>query len=154
MVQLERGDGFLAGGVSAGDASGDPPPNAGDMVEFYRDSRGRLEYPPDHVGRRSYVTIEGHKYSVPKIYCYFSGGRYYLFGTHSHSAHGPMIMRDLEPYISPLDGSLVTSRSTHRAHMRQHGVIEMGNEYPKGPRAPTEMPRAGGDIARALRGDL
>jgi hypothetical protein len=35
--------------------------------------------------------------------------------------------------------------------MREHGVIEMGNEYPKAKvvdRAP--MPRAGYDIARSL----
>src|SRR6476659_8490700 len=42
------------------------------------------------------------------------------------------VIQDIEPYKSPLDGSIVGSRSRHRDHMREHGVIEMGNEYPKG----------------------
>lgn len=40
----------------------------------------------------------------------------------------PYVMEDMKPYRSPLDGSYVGSRSTHKAHMRQHGVIEVGNE--------------------------
>jgi len=38
------------------------------------------------------------------------------------------IMADMEPYRSPLDGSVVKSRKHHRDHMRKHGVIEVGNE--------------------------
>lgn len=63
------------------------------------------------------------------------------------------VIQDIEPYKSPLDGSVISSRSRHREHMREHGVIEMGNEYPKGKevdRAP--MSRAGHDIARSLEG--
>lgn len=120
------------------------------MVDmYYKD--GKLEYPPEHVGKRTYVTCQGIKgYSVPKIYCYYYQGKYYLMGDDAPEApSGPMVMRDLEAYKSPIDGSMITSRSQHRAHMRQHGVIEMGNEYPK-QQAPVEMSRAGHDIMRAM----
>lgn len=35
---------------------------------------------------------------------------------------GPMVMGDIEPFISPVDGSVISSRSTLREHMRQHGL--------------------------------
>lgn len=38
------------------------------------------------------------------------------------------VMPDIQPYQSMIDGSMIGSRSTHRAHIRQHGVIEIGNE--------------------------
>ena len=40
----------------------------------------------------------------------------------------PMVMTDIQPYKSMIDGSMITSRSQHRAHLRQHGCIEVGNE--------------------------
>jgi hypothetical protein len=40
----------------------------------------------------------------------------------------PMIMRDIGEYKSPIDGTVITSRSSHREHMRVHDVIEVGNE--------------------------
>ena len=39
-----------------------------------------------------------------------------------------MILKDIGEYTSPLDGSRISSRSSHREHMRQHDVIEVGNE--------------------------
>jgi len=47
----------------------------------------------------------------------------------------PMVAADIQPYQSQCDGSWITSRSQHRAHLKQHGVIEMGNEKPKAPTA-------------------
>ena len=41
---------------------------------------------------------------------------------------GPMILKDIQPYVSQIDGSLITSRSRHREHLREHGCIEVGNE--------------------------
>ena len=38
------------------------------------------------------------------------------------------IMPDIEPYKSMVDGSMITSRSKHREHLKEHGVIEIGNE--------------------------
>lgn len=33
-----------------------------------------------------------------------------------------MIMGDIEPFISPVDGSVISSRSVLRQHMKQHGL--------------------------------
>lgn len=39
-----------------------------------------------------------------------------------------MVMPDIKPYRSQLDGSVVTSRSHHRELLKAHGCIEVGNE--------------------------
>ena len=41
---------------------------------------------------------------------------------------GPLVMGDIAPYKSMIDGSEITSRSRHREHLRAHGCIEIGNE--------------------------
>lgn len=38
------------------------------------------------------------------------------------------IMPDIAPYKSMIDGSVITSRSHHRAHLKAHGCIEIGND--------------------------
>lgn len=38
------------------------------------------------------------------------------------------IISDIQPYISQIDGSLITSRSRHKAHLKEHGCVEVGNE--------------------------
>jgi hypothetical protein len=40
----------------------------------------------------------------------------------------PDIMPDIQPYQSMADGTMITSRSHHREHLRQHNCIEIGNE--------------------------
>ena len=40
----------------------------------------------------------------------------------------PMVMDDIEPYRSMADGTMITSRSKHREHLRQHDCQELGNE--------------------------
>jgi hypothetical protein len=40
----------------------------------------------------------------------------------------PMVMPDIQPYRSQIDGSIINSRSTHKAHLRANGCIEVGNE--------------------------
>jgi len=39
-----------------------------------------------------------------------------------------LVMKDIQPYKSMIDGSEITSRSRHREHLRMHGCIEVGNE--------------------------
>lgn len=46
-------------------------------------------------------------------------------GRSSASHH---IMPDIQPYQSMIDGSIISSRSKHRAHLKQHGCIEVGND--------------------------
>lgn len=42
--------------------------------------------------------------------------------------NAPMVIGDIAPYISQIDGSIIESRSKHRAHLKQHGCFEIGNE--------------------------
>ncbi len=42
--------------------------------------------------------------------------------------NAPMVMGDIQPYQSMCDGTMITSRSQHREHLRRHNVIEIGNE--------------------------
>ncbi|CAB4141047.1 hypothetical protein UFOVP413_18 [uncultured Caudovirales phage] len=38
------------------------------------------------------------------------------------------IIRDIDPYQSMITGEMITSRSHHRNHLRQHDCLEVGNE--------------------------
>ncbi len=38
------------------------------------------------------------------------------------------IMPDIREYTSMIDGSRITSRSQHKAHLRAHGMVEVGND--------------------------
>ncbi len=51
----------------------------------------------------------------------------------------PYVMPDIQPYQSMIDGSMITSRSRHRVHLRDHNCIEVGNELPK-PRSDVAPP--------------
>ena len=42
----------------------------------------------------------------------------------------PMVQSDIEGYISQVDGSWIDSRSKHRNHLKQHRMIELGNDVP------------------------
>lgn len=44
------------------------------------------------------------------------------------SANAPMVMADISPYQSQVDGSMIQGRRQHREHLRQHNLIEVGNE--------------------------
>ena len=77
--------------------------------------------------RRSFVQIDGQLYEK---------------GSDEHiAALSPLIMGDIEPYVSMVDGSLISSRSKHREHLRQHGMVEIGNDSSLyAPRKPMESP--------------
>jgi hypothetical protein len=61
----------------------------------------------------------------------------------------PMVIGDIEPYRNVVDRKLITSRSHHRAFLRQHELIEVGNERME-PRKPTAVPGLKEDIRRAM----
>ena len=42
-----------------------------------------------------------------------------------------MVMSDIDGYVSQVDGSWIKSRSQHRSHLKQHKMIELGNDVPK-----------------------
>ena len=41
-----------------------------------------------------------------------------------------MVISDIEGYVSQVDGSWIKSRSHHRAHLKEHRMIELGNDVP------------------------
>jgi hypothetical protein len=41
-----------------------------------------------------------------------------------------MVMSDIDGYVSQVDGSWIKSRSQHRSHLKQHRMIELGNDVP------------------------
>ena len=49
-------------------------------------------------------------------------------GFEQDNCSGPQVIKDIEPYKSMIDGSMITSRTRHRDHLRAHGCIEVGNE--------------------------
>lgn len=63
---------------------------------------------------------------------------------------GHFVMNDIQPYQSMIDGSMITSRSHHRAHLKAHNCIEIGNE--KQTPKPLNLSPAGlkEDIAREV----
>ena len=42
----------------------------------------------------------------------------------------PMVQSDIGGYVSQIDGSWIDSRSKHRNHLKQHLMIELGNDVP------------------------
>jgi putative FmdB family regulatory protein len=40
----------------------------------------------------------------------------------------PYVAADMSPYQSMITGEMITSRSHHRAHLKAHNCIEIGNE--------------------------
>jgi len=40
----------------------------------------------------------------------------------------PYVAPDIQPYRSMVTGEIINSRSQHRAHLKAHGKIEVGNE--------------------------
>lgn len=48
----------------------------------------------------------------------------------------PAVMSDISGYISQVDGSYIDSRSKHRNHLKQHNMIEVGNDVPMQQKAP------------------
>lgn len=44
---------------------------------------------------------------------------------------GHMVIPDIKPYQSMIDGTMITSRSQHREHLKANGCVEVGNEAMK-----------------------
>lgn len=50
------------------------------------------------------------------------------YGSHIQERVAPDVMPDIQPYQSMVDGSMITSRSQHREHLKAHGCVELGND--------------------------
>lgn len=62
---------------------------------------------------------------------------------------GISVISDIETYRSPIDRTVIRSRSEHRDHMKRHGVVELGTEKMHAP-IKAQRPRAGHDIKKAI----
>ena len=65
---------------------------------------------------------------MKKTYIYVNGELVEKHSKEHYDSLGPMVIPDIAPYKSMIDGSMITSRSVHRDHLREHGCIEVGNE--------------------------
>jgi hypothetical protein len=114
------------------------------------------DYPLTHIGTRHYVSVRGYSRSIPK-YKTFKGADGYNYvlpefgGSERPCTSGsPYVMPDKMAYVSPMDGTEVSSRSTHREHMKRHGVVEAPDSpYELGREIPISSARD--DIRRAVQ---
>lgn len=85
---------------------------------------------------------------------YVNGELTYLDPTYSapkrSSIAAPMVIRDIGAYRSPLDGTVITTRSQHREHMQRHDVIEVGNEKIGSMQAPA-APKIDRELGEAIK---
>lgn len=95
-------------------------------------SKGSNRRPGDNKAfDEGYGSIFGHKKPVrgsfvwdPVSHSMIPKDEYYEIAHPS----APMVMGDIQPYRSMVTGEMITSRSVHRAHLRQHQLVEVGNE--------------------------
>lgn len=66
--------------------------------------------------------------------------------------NAPTVINDIKPYRSMQTGEMITSRSTHKAHLKQHGLIEIGNE--KMPERKPENKYNSEEVKRAIARQL
>ena len=50
---------------------------------------------------------------------------------HAQDNDAPLIQGDIEPFVSPVDGSVISSRSQLRRHNAQHGVTDSRDYSPE-----------------------
>lgn len=50
------------------------------------------------------------------------------YGNHLPERIAPDVMADIQPYRSMITGEMITSRSRHREHLKDHGYVELGND--------------------------
>jgi hypothetical protein len=66
------------------------------------------------------------------------------------TAEGPQVVRDLQPYRSMIDGSVIDGRKRHRDHLKAHGCVEIGNDTSHMQRKPIPLPSRRESLHRML----
>jgi hypothetical protein len=61
---------------------------------------------------------------------------------------GLQIVKDIDPYKSVVDGSVIGGRKQHRDHLKARGLVEVGNESVQQKYIPPSNPVH--DIVRAM----
>ena len=51
-----------------------------------------------------------------------------LYEKGTEPMHSLQIIPDIKPYRSMIDGTLITSRSAHREHLKAHNCVEIGDQ--------------------------
>lgn len=82
------------------------------------------------------------------------GGILYERGTEPQEPLAPMVVPDIKPYKSMLNGKMITSRSQHREHLKAHGAIEIGNEKLTHKGIPDVAPQQRQELIRAQINDM
>lgn len=94
--------------------------------------------------RRGYVGTDGKRVA----------GDWVEYGKHRAltRGNGLQVIRDVDPYRSMRTGEMIGGRRQHREHLRQHGLVEVGNEMPKvdQPDRRAEQHERVADIKRAM----
>ena len=75
-------------------------------------------------------------------------GRFVPASQYRRPARLTNVMPDIDEFVSPIDNSIISSRSYKRAHMRHHGVEEVGNEKIYEKRKPAYEPKGLADDLR------
>ena len=68
-------------------------------------------------------------------------------------ADGPVVIPDIKEFQSPIDDSMITSRSDLRRHNRTHGVEQCGRDHAVNPKPP-EFKTIADSFAREFVGGL
>jgi len=61
----------------------------------------------------------------------------------------PRVLADIEPYKSIVTGERIGGRAHHKKHLKEHNLIEVGNENIE--RQETKLPDVVPDIKRAIQ---
>ena len=68
----------------------------------------------------------------------------------SPRVQGPMVIPDIQPYRSMATGEMIMGRRQHREHLKQHRLIEIGNEKQVAPKRGPD-PTIKRDVIEAVR---
>lgn len=94
--------------------------------------------------RESYVWDRERRELVP-------AGEYYA-RKYAGVERSAMLIRDIQPYRSIVDGSVVSGRRQHKDHLRAHGCVEVGNEkVGSGASRPVPVADVAADVKRAMQ---
>jgi|TARA_R110000824_G_scaffold22043_2_gene81297 hypothetical protein len=59
----------------------------------------------------------------------WTGGEEYISKNSRRRTKSLQVMSDIEEFVSPVDKSVISSRSGLRNHERRHGIRQIGNDW-------------------------
>ncbi len=71
---------------------------------------------------------------------YYNGEAHEVGEQYVQDPVAPMVMPDIHPYKSMVTGEVITSRSSHRDHLKAHKLVEVGNETKHLQPKPKQLP--------------